>query len=170
MQTIICDTRQKLKHHEQKEQYFKEHGFNVLRTKLPCGDYAKLNDMSVVVDTKQDLQECINNICGKEHDRFRRECQLAKENGIKLIILVEQDGIGSMRDVRFWKNPRLDIYCYRTINGVRTRVRKYPKATKGITLMKAMLTMQLRYDVEFQFCNKADAGRRVLELLGVQDG
>ena len=116
MQTIICDTRQKLKHHEQKERYFEEQGFNILRSKLPCGDYARMDNMSVVVDTKQDLQECVNNICGPEHERFKRECQLAAQNGIKLIILVEQDGINDIRDVRKWHNPSLDIMTWKYEN------------------------------------------------------
>lgn len=132
--------------------------------------------MSVVIDTKQDLGEVVNNICGSEHERFRRECLLAKENGIKLIVLVEEDQtdengsyvVNDIRDVWKWKNPRLDVYVYRTVDGARKRVRKYPKATTGTTLMKAMLTMQKKYDVEFQFCRKRDAGKRIMEILRLE--
>ena len=166
-----------MKHHELKEKYFQEHGLRVLHSKLPCGDYARIDDMSTVIDTKQDLQECVNNICGSEHERFRRECLLAKENGIKLIVLVEEDQtddnghyvVNDIRDVWKWKNPRLDVYVYRTVDGQRKKVRKYPKATTGTTLMKAMLTMQTKYDVEFQFCRKKDAGKRIIEILNLQE-
>ena len=51
MVTIVCDTRQKLKHHEKKEQYFAEVGIKTLRSKLPCGDYARLDNMSVCIET-----------------------------------------------------------------------------------------------------------------------
>lgn len=173
MPTIICDTRQKLKHHDLKEQYFIQHGLRVLHSKLPIADYARIDDMSVVVDTKQDLLEVVNNICGAEHERFRRECLLAKENGIKLIVLVEEDQtdpngqyvVNDIRDVWKWKNPRLDVYKTVTVDGVKKRIRRFPKATTGVTLMKAMLTMQKKYDVEFQFCRKKDAGRKVMEIL-----
>ena len=43
----------------------------------------------------------------------------------------------------------------------------YPNATKGETLAKACLTMQLKYGVEFLFCRPEDAGEKILELLGV---
>lgn len=132
--------------------------------------------MSVVVDTKQDLCECVNNICGAEHERFRRECLLAKENGIKLIVLVEEDQtdengqyvVDDIRDVCRWHNPRLDVYKTVTVDGVKKRIRRFPKATTGVTLMKAMLTMQKKYGVEFQFCRKKDAGKRILEILKLE--
>ena len=165
MKTIVCDTRQKLKHHEVKEQYFVDHGYNILRSKLPVGDYSRIDKMVVCVDTKQDLQEVVGNICGKEHDRFKRECILAQSNGIKLIVLVEEDNIKNLDDVSAWHNPRLDIYTSQYIQGQRKRVQKYPKATKGETLAKAMRTMQLKYGVEFMFCPKDQAGKRVVELL-----
>ena len=137
-----------------------------------------LDNMSIVIDTKQDLQECVNNICGAEHERFRRECLLAQENGIKLIVLVEEDQtddngryvVNSLADVKNWYNPRRSIFVRKNINGTWRRVQKYPNATNGNTLMKAMITMQTKYGVEFQFCRKKDAGRRIIELLrGTQD-
>ena len=177
MKTIVVDSRQQTqnKSHKRKEEYFREHGYNILRSKLPIADYARLDNMSVVVDTKDGLSEVCQNLCSNkaEHERFRRECELAKENGIKLIVLVEEDAldpdgrnlINELRDVRKWRNPRLNIR--KKVDG--HWVQAYPKATTGITLMKAMYTMQLRYDVEFQFCRKKDAGRRVLELLGAEN-
>ena len=46
-----------------------------------------------------------------------------------------------------------------------------PKAepTSGTILAKAMLTMQLKYGVEFVFCRPEDAGAKVLELLGANE-
>lgn len=171
MTTIVCDTRQQTRNasHKRKEEYFKEHGYNILRSKLPVGDYALLNNISVVIDTKDGLAEVVNNVCGAEHERFRRECQLAKENGIKLIILVEEDQVdengfytvNEIKDVRNWQNPRRKIR--KKVDG--QWVLAYPKATTGLTLMKAMYTMQLRYEVQWCFCRKRDAGKKILELL-----
>ena len=171
---ILEDTRQQAFKHKTKNEYFKTHGIEVRRQALYVGDYTLPTNQSICVDTKKDLQECVMDICGAQHERFRDECIRAKEAGIKLIVLVEEDALDSdgrnlineLRDVRKWRNPRLNIR--KKVDG--HWVQAYPKATTGLTLMKAMYTMQLRYDVEFQFCRKKDAGRRVLELLGVGDG
>lgn len=176
MKTIVCDTRQQMrnKSHRVKEAYFKSQGFNTLHSKLPIADYSLLDNMSVVVDSKDGLSECVQNICGSEHDRFREECKLAKDNGIKLYVLVEEDQtdesghyvVNNLADVKRWQNPRLKIRVKKDGQWAQ----KYPKATTGITLMKAMITMQYRYGITWCFCRKKDAGKKILELLGVEDG
>ena len=171
---LLEDTRNRIQKHKAKHVYFDNIGVKVERTKLYCGDYTLPTDQSVCVDTKKDIQELISDICGKQHDRFRAECQRAKDAGIKLIILVEDDGgyvdrkqtiynkpVGCVDDLFSWRNPRLFIW--------RGGKQLYPSATKGSTLAKACKTMSEKYDVEFQFCRKADAGRKVLELLGCED-
>ncbi len=139
-----------------------------MRSKLPVGDYTRIDKMTTCIDTKQNLQEVVNNICGKEHERFRSECLRAKNNGIKLIVLVEEKYISSIDSIAYWHNPRLDIYTSKYINGERVRVQKYPKATTGETLAKAMRTMEQKYGVEFMFCDPNDAGKKILELLEVE--
>lgn len=177
MITIVVDSRQQTQNrsHKRKEEYFRSQGYNVLRSKLPIGDYARIDNMAVIVDTKDGLSEVCQNLCsGKgEHERFRRECILAQENGIKLYILVEEDQtdenghyvVNDIRDVRNWKNPRRQIRVKKDGQWIQ----KYPKATTGLVLMKAMYTMQLKYGVEWVFCRKKDAGRVICELLGMED-
>lgn len=87
--TIIEDTRNKVGQHERKNRQLNELGYKVIRSKLPAGDYGLLTDLSVVIDTKMDLQEIYNNLIGKGHAAFRNECLLCQQNGIKLIILCE---------------------------------------------------------------------------------
>ena len=170
MKTLLIDTRQQVKKHIKKDKYFEKIGIPTLRTKLPCGDYSLMQDMSVVVDTKRDIQEIIGNVCGKERDRFRREMQLAQDNGIKMYVLIEDDGgycdkkqtiynkpVTCIEDLFSWKNPRLFIW--------QKGKQKYPSATKGQTLAKAMLSMELKYGVKFEFCKKSESGKRVIELL-----
>lgn len=170
MQTILCDTRQKLKHHESKEEYFAKVGLNIMHTKLPVGDYANMKDWSVIVDTKKDIQEAIGNICSKKHVRFRNECIKAQENGIKLIILIADEHIKSLKDLAEWSNPRAKIMRWDVANGKRVKVQKYPKATQGVTLARAMETMNIKYGVEFRFCPERFQGAAVCKLLGFKKG
>ena len=168
---LLEDSRNKIDKHDLKHKYFEEHGIEVRRTKLYVGDYTLPTNQSVCIDTKADLQECVLDICGAEHARFRAECIRAKEAGIRLIILVEEDQtdkngqyvVNHLADVHKWHNPRLDIKEKR--DGVWHQ--KYPRATTGMTLKKAMITMVYRYGITFEFCRKKDAGRKILELLGV---
>ena len=60
MMTIISDTRQQAGKHTLKEEYFERNGIKVIRSKLPVGDYANIKDLSVVVDTKANIQEVIS--------------------------------------------------------------------------------------------------------------
>ena len=136
-----------------------------------------LGSYKVAVDTKKDIQELVGNICGKEHARFRDELILAQNNGIKLYILIaNDDGIKTIDDLFRWYNPRLDIMknsddCIGLWKNGKPRYRKtkkYPTATKGVTLAKACLTMQHKYGCEFVFCSNEEQGKRVLELLGIE--
>lgn len=147
--TIIEDTRQQAKKHEKKHKYFEEHGIKVIRSKLPAGDYARIDNMSVVIDTKKDIQEIIQNVT-KDHARFVAECELAKEAGIKLIILIENnDKVYKKEDLFSWYNWRL---------------KKSPRATTGKTLFKILTTMEEKYDVQFMFCD-ADQSGEIIELI-----
>lgn len=134
-----------------------------------------LGSYNVSVDSKKDMQEIVGNICGKQHERFRDELILAQNNNIQLYVLIENtDGIKSIDDVFKWHNPRLNIWVqdrsnvigyYKNGNPRYARKQKYPKATKGPTLAKAMLSMQYKYGVKFEFCTPQESGKRILELL-----
>ena len=150
---MLEDTRQQAEKHALKHAYFSDHDIKVIRSKLPIGDYALLNDLSTVVDTKKDIQEIIGNVT-KDHARFVRECDLAEENGIKLIILIEDEKVTCIEDLYKWYNWRL---------------RSSPKATTGQTLAKILHGVEIRHGVKFEFCRKSDSGRRIVELLGGAD-
>lgn len=146
---IIEDTRQKAGKHDLKHQYFEENNIEVLRCKLPFGDYAPVPSISI--DTKENMDEIANNICGSEHKRFIAECKSAKAAGCKLIILVENRiGITDISEVHKWINPRV-IYS--------------PKCVQGDQLQKAMETISERYGVQFKFCTPEAAGRTITEIL-----
>lgn len=210
---LLEDKGQKKGQHEDKNIYWTELGIEVAQVPLPVGDYVladnKVMDVifrkdkrgiplkkmdflgtyDVCVDTKKDIQELVGNVCGKQHARFRDECILAQNNGIKLYVLVQNVGgpvkgakdiynptITSLDELSRWKNPRLfvmmnsDEIIGHWENGKPRykRIQKHPSATKGETLMKACKTMQEKYGVEFVFCHNSEQGARVLELLGME--
>ena len=149
--TILEDSRQQNGKHDIKHSHFDEMGVELIRNKLPFGDYSRIPSISV--DTKANMAEIANNI-GSDHKRFKNECILARDAGCQLIILVENtDGIRTIEDVHTWINPDL---VYR------------PKAITGERLQKAMCTMSERYGVKFEFCTPEESAKRVLELLGVE--
>lgn len=164
MITIIEDTRQQEQKHNHVNEYFYNHGIRRIRSKLPFGDYALLNNLSIVIDTKKDMLEISSNICGKEHERFRNECLLAQSTGIKLIVLIEDENIIELNDVKKWKSPVFKSDQY--YNGYLVRKKGTPKTlVQGETLFKAMKTMQEKYDVKFLFCKKENTGKEIINLL-----
>lgn len=153
MVSLIEDTRQKAEKHERKHRYWEQNGTSVVRSALPFGDYMPVP--KVAVDTKANIQEICNNICGsgKEKHRFAEECKKAREHGSTLIFLIEDAKYKSVSDL-FGGS----IYLR---SGV---------TIPGDQLAKAMNTMSERYGVRFEFCAPEEAGRRVIELLEHDDG
>lgn len=143
------DTRQKADKHNIKHQGFADLSVELVRCKLPFGDYAPIPPISI--DTKENMDEIANNICGKEHMRFINECKAAKAAGCHLYILVENKlDITDLSQVHTWQNPRV-IYS--------------PKCVQGPRLQKAMETISERYGVTFLFCNPIDSAKIITELL-----
>ncbi len=190
---IIEDKGQVENKHIAKHMYFEQNGIYWERYPLPVGDYILYNDAvadviarkqkrgievkkmdflgtyNVCVDTKKDMQEIVGNICGQQHARFRDECILAQNNGIKLYVLIENtDRIKCVEDVFHWQNPRMHRYNkikYMHNLGKWQNI-ALPKAppTKGEQLAKAMLSMQLKYGVKFLFCRPDESGKKIVEI------
>lgn len=149
MSAIIEDTRQQKGKHELKHKCFEELKVDLIRCKLPFGDYAPVPPISI--DTKAGFEEIANNICGKEHKRFINECKFAKAADCKLYILVENDlGITDLSQVHLWENPRSEYS---------------PNCVQGARLQKAMETISERYGVTFLFCDPADTAGIIWELI-----
>lgn len=149
---LIEDTRQVVGKHKLKNEYFKKMGIEVVRSKLLFGDYQNPQNPSIAIDTKKDIQELIIDVT-KDHERFKRELQLAKKCGAKLIILIEDEKVTCINDLYTWYNWRL---------------KKSPKATKGSTLAKMLTTIQSNtedYSCEFLFVKKSECGAKIIELL-----
>lgn len=165
---IQIDSRQKMnkKHHKMKEKWFTDNGHTIKKSKCFVGDYICPSKGSISVDTKQNCSELYSNLI-QDHKRFHNECVLAKECGIKLIILIENtDGFTKPEDIMNWKNPQM----YRYWNALR-KAQKYktgkPKPpASNLQLLKIMNSMSRDYGVEFQFCRPEQAAERIVQLLG----
>ena len=59
---LIEDTRQQRLKHNIKRDFFRSKGIILRKEALDCGDYTLINDRSIVVDTKKDIQELIGDI------------------------------------------------------------------------------------------------------------
>lgn len=145
------DTRQKAEKHALKNEYWASEGIPVIRCKLPFGDYCLAPKVSV--DTKQDVVEICQNMCGSasEKRRFAAEVIQAMDAGCRLVFLIEDS---RYRDIPDLYGEKIALHTGQVI--------------MGDQLAMAMYTMASRYGCEFMFCTPEDAGRRVVEIL--QDG
>lgn len=151
---LFEDTRQQQGKHALKHGWWEEHGFAVVRTKLPFGDYCL--PPAVSVDTKNSIAELAFDI-DHDHARFRRELAGARDAGVKLVVLVEnEDGVASLEDLARWVEPP-EQYARRA---------RAQRRLKGDRLAKACATMAERYGAEFMFCAPEESAEAVARILG----
>lgn len=158
---IQIDSREKARAIRKIVAEFDRQGVNYYVSKLFCGDYMSLDNPRLIIDRKQNLTELCQNVC-QDHERFRRELLRAQENGIQLIILCEHgQGIRCLEDVLFWENPR-STKRQKVAGGWETI---HTKATPGDVLYRILNTISRKYNVRFEFCEKEETGKRIMELL-----
>lgn len=182
MATIIEDTRQKVGKHGVKNAWWAAHGVEVVRRKLDFGDYL-YGPSNVVVDTKQDLMELAMDL-GRDHARFVRECERARDAGCRLVVLTEQappPGGDAAGWVRGWVNDRCaSCTHYLAFLGKGSAEPCHPNAIRrdgclrygyrpmpGWQLSKTIGTVAARHGARFSFCPPADAAQAVCDLMGV---
>ena len=164
--TVLCDSR------EQKWSHVQEHfdlaGVKWMRSKLPIGDFGRLDNLSVVIDRKQHLGEVESNLI-QQHERFRREAIRAQENGIRLIVLVEDAGVSTLDGVKQWENPRRRQW--ERLNKLHARGEALHRTISprppvdGLHLWQIMRTMAEKYGIEWRFCPKDATGAEILRIL-----
>ena len=182
---LLEDTRNQISKHKNIHKFCEENGIEIIRSKLIVGDYMLPNVSTISIDTKFGIQEIMKNITEK---RFRNELLLSKKLEIKLIVLIENSSdIICIDDIPLkWKNPRLEQYkrtlkwklglnyhaefneweLYRQAKERDLQTYRPPQSPEQ--LRKALHTIEENkedYDVEFQFCSKAETGQKILELL-----
>ena len=147
---IIVDTREKPQAITDILRYFEMNGVEYEIKKLDTADYFNPENPVVLVDRKQSLYEVIGNL-GNKKSRFYRECQRANKEWKQLVVLVEHgEGIKSLEDVAKWKN--------RNFSNKRLYI-------DGRELAERMHKVAVMYNVKWQFCNKPDTGKVIVELL-----
>ena len=154
METVLIeDTRQQSGKHDTKHGWWAAHDVALIRSKLAWGDYAL--PPVVCVDTKASIAELACDI-DQQHARFRRELLGARDAGVKLVVLVENDdGVESLADLSGWNESQHDF-----------AQRKFAqKRIHGSRLAKACATMEARYGVRFEFCPPAEAAERIVSIL-----
>lgn len=148
--TIIEDSREKPQAVLKINNYFAQIGARVIRSKMYVGDYQLMANPYLVIDRKQNLNELCNNVV-QDHRRFADELKRAGEIGITVVVLVEHgNGVKCLDDVQKWENPRL---------------KESPLAVSGERLYKILKAIEYSYHCRFEFCNKAQTGRRIVEIL-----
>ena len=164
---IQIDSREMARAIQKIVKTFDERGVNHFSSKLLVGDYMNLDNPRLIIDRKQNLQELCGNVC-QQHERFKRELVKAMQANIQLIILVEHGpDVKSLEDVFFWQNPRKHEVRWRVVNGKKEKYVVSAKAVDGNQLYKSLCTIRDRYNVRFEFCQKKDTGKRIIELLEV---
>ena len=166
---LQIDSRQQANKHDLKDKYFQEKGIKTLKSKLPFGDYALINDTSLVIDTKKDMLE-LENCLTKDHIRFRNEITNANSFGIGIIILIEEkvqyknlDDVANRYEIPKWKS---NAYAMEDGKWTCKHRKGQPMGQfKVDTLVKAMKTMQQKYAVIFAFTTPEKCGEVIIDIL-----
>ena len=145
MSRYIFDTREKRNEHI--KAYFDKHGIDFVIRKLDVGDYQIEGKPLISVDRKRSLGELSHNLMNpKDHCRFWKEVRRAREQKIKLFVIVEHGGqIKSIEDVAKWTD-------------------KY-SGVSGRSLANEIYRVHIAYNVQFLFCDKRSTARRIIEIL-----
>ena len=135
--------------------YFKQEkglktGDFTLAIQLPNQCVINFQD-KIIIERKKDLNELCCNLFDKKDSegltRFERELKRAKEQGIKVILLVEVEDmhskILSSKHFRYDKASKVS-----------------PKSFNSI-----LRSLQARYDISIEYCNKKDSARLIHDLL-----
>lgn len=157
---------------------FLENGIKYFSFALPFGDYANFHNKKVIIDRKQNLGELAGNICGPDHARFSKELSEAKEYGVHMIILIEDDRINTFEDVKKWKSPHTKVKgetLYKAMKTMETEILTEKvvlgQNEKGKDIIEEVPVLDengntiLKYDVEFRFCKKCETGEQIIKIL-----
>lgn len=150
MSRYIFDTREKRNEHI--KAYFEKHDIEYEIRKLDVGDYQIEGKPQISVDRKRNLQELSKNLMNaKDHSRFWKEVRRAREQKVKLFVLIEHGGqVKSIEDVAKWTD-------------------KY-SGVSGRALANEIFRVHIAYGVEFLFCDKRSTALKIIEILEGEDG
>lgn len=176
---IIEDTRQQTSHgdkHVNKHVWWAAHGIEVERRKVDFGDYVRADGASnIAVDTKRSIEEVAQNI-GRDHARFVRELERARDAGWRLVILIE---VGrpykDVNDINGWTSGACRRCTYYRSHQCKPHGEWWcrmhsRKPMQGTTVVRIMRELERKYGCRFEVCPPSMSARRICELLGVDYG
>lgn len=172
MAVLIEDTRQQAGKHENKNRWWAAHGIEVVRRKLDFGDYAT-EGSNIIIDTKRSIAEVTMDV-GRDHARFARELNRARESGYRLIILVE---VGhpyhDVHDVAQWVSVACRRCEERRMGWCEPRhgmgCKRYKrKPMQGPQVARIMQTMAEEHGCVWEFAHPMHSAKRICELLGLE--
>ena len=166
---LIQDTREKANKKQEIDKYFKENNIKILRSKLPFGDYCRVDKMNLTIDVKMSALEVFGNLT-KDHIRFRNEIKGANDFGIGIVILIEEtDFYATLNTFRQWyRIPIWKSDGWKKVGErkVRTHRKGEPMTKVNVdAIVKAMITMQEKYAVIFKFTTKERCGADIINIL-----
>lgn len=153
------DAREKRFKHNEITDYCKQIGLPIVRKMLNVGDYrlaemdecgniTYINNVAVDVKSSGKGTDCgigeLANDLYRDKLAFNKKYKKCLKDGIKLIVLVEQE-VKSLRELVSWKSP-------------------YTRIT-GRELLDMIDTVQISYNVDFLFCAKETTGENLIRLL-----
>jgi hypothetical protein len=149
---IIQDQREKHGHHNNIEEYCKQHDIPIIRKRLEVGDYmlGTIENGRVKpigkrsVDVKSLGASELAKDLYQDKKSFNKKYKKCYEQGIQLYVLVEQE-ITSLSDILSWSSPHSKI-SGRMLYDMIDRVRK-------------------SYGVKFVFCRKENVAQTIINIL-----
>ena len=153
MRLIEIDSREKPKAIKSIIETFEHNDIKYVTNKLLFGDYRDYNKPGIVIDRKHNIAELAMN-CTREHDRFRRELERARDANAQLIILVEQNRytasgdrikVEKISDLVRWSNQYTMI--------------------RGEKVFRVLAGWMREFKLDVVFCDKRQTGRKIIELI-----
>ena len=149
---IIQDQREKHGHHNNIEQYCKQHDIPIIRKRLEVGDYmlGTIENGRVKpigkrsVDVKSLGASELAKDLYQDKKSFNKKYKKCYEQGIELYVLVEQE-IKSLNDILSWSSPHSKI--------------------SGKMLYDMIDRVRKSYGVKFVFCRKENVAQTIINIL-----
>ena len=151
---LFIDTREKPEAIRKITEYFDTHRVKYVRTKLYIGDYQYLENPQLVIDRKQNIAELATNCCTKDRVRFKKELERARDAGVTVVILVEQNRYKSI-DKTIEVNKISDLILWESKYGT----------IRGEQVFRVLNGWLFKYPLRIEFCDKRSTGRRIKEIL-----
>lgn len=149
---IIQDQRERHGHHNNIENYCKEHDIPIIRKRLEVGDYmlGTIENGRVKpigkrsVDVKSLGASELAKDLYQDKKSFNKKYKKCYEQGIELYVLVEQE-IKSLTDILSWSSPHSKI--------------------SGKMLYDMIDRVRKSYGVKFVFCRKENVAQTIINIL-----